>query len=503
MKFYRWVVVAALISAPVLFLVIVGSYHLYSTGWGFIVWWPMAGSLTLAYVLSWYWTRRSRAQLLPSTGFETPPSTWTERDRQAWRLVERHAANITEISIEQVADAQRNADLAVSLALEVARVYYPGANDPFSHLTLPEIVTCAELVSHDLNQRVNKYIPGSHLLTVNDWKTAKRAIDWSKTAMDASWYARAVINPINTGMQFLASKASGQILNRVQDNVLLWFHTAYIHELGRYLIELNSGRLKVGAEKYRDLMSNNDREPLSTALSIAILGQVKSGKSSLINSLLGERKAATDVLVTTKGATNYELRLPDCPHLTLVDTAGYGESGPTEREVSDAIVAAEKADLILMTCHARTAARQADLALFERLEKAFQSKPNLRMPPVILVLTHVDLLSPALEWSPPYDWKSGIRKKEVSIHEAVSSVQDNFQKKIAAAVPVCTANQKEWNIHEELLILMAGSMNESRGIALLKLLEQEGRSGAARKTVDQVWNAGREALNILWQSVKR
>jgi hypothetical protein len=36
----------------------------------------------------------------------------------------------------------------------------------------------------------------------------------------------------------------------------LWFYTAYVHRLGTYLIELNSGRLRIGAARYRELMQN-------------------------------------------------------------------------------------------------------------------------------------------------------------------------------------------------------------------------------------------------------
>jgi uncharacterized protein len=499
----RLIAVAVLALAPFVFLISVGSYHLYATGWGFIAWWPMMACFALAYLLGWRWTRRTRAQLLPDTGIAEPPATWTDRDRAAWRVVESRAAAVTSITVEQVADARRYADTAIDLALDVARVYRPDATDPFSHLTLPEIVTCAELVARDLNDRVTKYIPGSHLFSVNDWKTAKRVVDWGKTAMDVSWFARAVVNPINTGVQYFASKASGSILNRVQENVMLWFHSAFVHELGKHLIELNSGRLKVGADKYRDMIENHGPIASPTSLTIVIVGQVKAGKSSLANSLLGEHRAATDTLPATAGATKYELRLPDLPPMTLVDTAGYGAAGPTETEVANAVAVAENADLILVVGHARTAARAADVAMIGRLAAAFAAKPHLRFPPTIVALTHVDLLTPAMEWAPPYDWKDGTRVKETQMREAVVAARSDFGERFPVIVPVCAEAGKEWNIRGELAELLAAALDDTRGTALLKAFHTEGRAGAARKTVDQVLNAGREALGILWQSVKR
>jgi len=35
-----------------------------------------------------------------------------------------------------------------------------------------------ELAARDLSDLVQKYVPGSHLLTINDWKRARQAIDW-------------------------------------------------------------------------------------------------------------------------------------------------------------------------------------------------------------------------------------------------------------------------------------------------------------------------------------
>jgi membrane protein implicated in regulation of membrane protease activity len=54
----RILILMALVLAPFVFLVGVGTYHLWITGWTLIVWWPMAACLTAAYGLSWYWTRK-------------------------------------------------------------------------------------------------------------------------------------------------------------------------------------------------------------------------------------------------------------------------------------------------------------------------------------------------------------------------------------------------------------------------------------------------------------
>ncbi len=504
----RFLILAVLVVAPFLFLMGVGSYHLFVTGWTIIAWWPMAACLAAAYGLGWYWTHRRR-KILPNTGVDSPPEIWTDRDAHAWTLVEKKAALVTRITADEMADPKRYADLAIDLSLEIARVYNPTAADPFGHLTLPEILTCAELVAHDLTTKVNTYLPGSHILTVNQWKQSRQVIDWGQRALNISWLARAVFNPVSTGIQYLASRASGAVFKEAQQNVMLWFHTAFVHQLGKHLIELNSGRLRVGAAKYREIMEtaqNAADEPgrmAAPSLTVAVIGQVKAGKSSLVNALLGEHKAATDVVPTTVGAIRYDLKLPDQPPVTIVDTAGYGLAGPTEAELAGAVEAAAGADLVLFASQARNAARQADVEMLRKLTAAFARQPHLKFPNMLGVLTHVDLLSPVMEWKPPYDWQAGTRPKEGQMREAVASAQEQLGEKLKVIVPVCTAAGKEWNVTDGLTELMAAAMDDAHGTALLKLFHTEARAGAARKTVDQVLSAGREALRILWASAKQ
>ena len=152
----------------------------------------------------------------------------------------------------------------------MARVYKPNAADPFGHLTLPEILACGELVAHDLTTLVNKYVPGSHLLSVSDLKrirnTVDQAAEWYPRLRNVYWVASAIFNPVKTGMQVAATKAGlAPAFAGFQQNMMLWFYTAYLKELGRYLIELNSGRLKVGAKRYLELMALHKEPPTDEA----------------------------------------------------------------------------------------------------------------------------------------------------------------------------------------------------------------------------------------------
>ena len=102
---------------------------------------------------------------------------------------------------------------------------------------------------------VLQYIPAGHLLRINYWRRAQQISDWYNTASNAFWIVSSIFDPVNTGLRYIASKAGVQMpFAKLQQNIILWFYTAYVHRLGTYLIDLNSGRLKVGATRYRQLL---------------------------------------------------------------------------------------------------------------------------------------------------------------------------------------------------------------------------------------------------------
>src|SRR5262249_9556764 len=148
------------------------------------------------------------------------------------------------------------------------------------------------------------------------------------------------------------------------------------HRLGNYLIELYSGRLRVGAVRYRQIMGHGTQaavadESGATAqvgprqqVTIALVGQVKTGKSSLINALLGEQRALCDVLPATSGVDRYELRAENFPaKLVLLDTPGYSHAGPRADQLDATHEAIRDSDIVFLILHAKNPARQADVDL--------------------------------------------------------------------------------------------------------------------------------------------
>jgi uncharacterized protein len=502
-----------LCAMPLLVLSGIGFYHLWTTGWAFVSWIITASCFLTAYLLSWYWTRRGSRAILPNPSYDDPLAYWTDRDRAAWKLVEAFAIESAPPQLDDFADPTAGTRFAAEgqqLALKLAQVYHPGTADPFGHLTLPEILAAIELAAQDLNHRVDTYVPGSHLLTLRHFKQAKQASEWYETGRNVYWVASAALNPLKTAAQVIASKAGFQTaFQNIQKNVLHWFYLSFIHEFGRYLIELNSGRLKVGAKKYRELQEQHQVPPAlteeqvetngasaagSSRVTVAVVGPVKAGKSSLINAAFGAQRASVDVVPATAATTRYELNLAGFPPLAFLDTVGFGLSGPVELDIQNAVAAVASADVVVLAAPARSAARLPEIEFLDKIRAVFATKPELRMPPVIVALTQIDQLSPAMEWAPPYDWHGGSRPKESTIRDAVSAAQEQYGERVAGIVPVCAAVGKEFNVREELMFEIADRLGEARGVSLLRALHIDSAVHRTKKVMGQVLNVGREML---------
>src|SRR5688572_20113652 len=219
----RILTLALLVLAPVAFLIGTGAYHLWDRGWAFYAWWPMGLCLALAYILAWRWQKQIRARQAE----EPPPLHWTDRDRLAWKSVEERVKAVDGIDGEKFGDPRFYFDTAQEMAQQLARVYRPEATDPVGIVTVPEILTVVELASHDLNELARTYVPGSHLMTVDHWRTARKAVDWYRQAANVYWVASAVFDPIKTAARYVAATyGMGKPLELFQQNVILWFYVA-------------------------------------------------------------------------------------------------------------------------------------------------------------------------------------------------------------------------------------------------------------------------------------
>ncbi|NIP85391.1 MAG: hypothetical protein GTO03_07435, partial [Planctomycetales bacterium] len=480
MKSWRTGLLLLLLIVPLVLYGAVGGWVLWQTGHLLWLWWVLPVCWTLAYLLAGHWRRAMLPR--PEVEVQEVPH-WTDADQRAAQVIAARQQAAGQVAHQQLADPQFYLQTAMDLSLEIARQYHPQTEDPVESLTIPEILAAARLAVEDIEKWTQQYVPASHLLTVRQWRRLSRAPRWLKAVSDASWAAAMLFRLGNVGRYAVWKVAMEPVTRKMHTDLLAAFYVFFLRQMGFYFIEMNSGRLRGGADPYREMMRRTGQQetppaagsdtglPVAAAdpgegdVTIALVGQVNAGKSSLINALLGQRVARTDVLPQSDQVQRHSVHLADGgQRVVFLDTPGYGGTGlprSIQRQMQHAI---EQADLVLLVMNASHAARQPDQQLLENMLGTLAAEGHRKPPPVIGVLTHIDALPPVLEWDPPYNWQTPTHLKEENIRGAVDYAGQLLGEQVAAIVPVCSdlGRQRAYGIGQWLEPAIAACLQEAR-----------------------------------------
>ncbi len=140
-----------------------------------------------------------------------------------------------------------------------------------------------------------------------------------------------------------------------------------------------------------------------------------------------------DLRPTTEQCDRYTLADDDGePVATLVDAPGLEQASDAEwwgRKAADI-------DGLIWVVGAHRADRRLDLAALTALRDWYRAHPERSPPPIILAVSHVDRLSPAREWAPPYNLTEPDRPKARTIAEAVEQIGTELDMGDGDCVPV-------------------------------------------------------------------
>ena len=504
-------VLGAMFLIPVLMYLGMAVYALWATHLLTRLWWLLPACWVLTWGLSKVWPATPSTQQQLADFADAPPH-WTARDQEAARIIRVYQERVNDFTPEQLTNPTFYQQQGQLLAMELASHYHPRASDAISSLTVPEVLAAMRLVVDDMEQWMLEAVPGSQLLTIRHWKMLGSAPKWYKRLQDTAWVASVLINPLNIARYFTSQLTLAPVTTELQTELLAVVYLRFIRQLGIYLIEMNSGRLRGGANEYRAAFQSSPQAapgrvsdkwtPQAIAaqpVTIALVGQVSSGKSSLVNALSGSHQAEVDLLPETQSVTRYQLQLGEpAVAVTLLDTPGYSEAGITPSQLKQIQSALRESNCVLVVMDAHSPARDADVRAIRDLELWYKSQPRLKLPPMIGVLTHIDLLRPTLEWSPPYNWRSPAKPKEQSIHDAIEYVKGLFGQSLATLIPVCTAAAEEraWGVTEELLPAMMERLDDTRSVALLRAFEKDLDRDRLKRVLQQLRRSGSDLVRM-------
>lgn len=505
-----YLVVLGLMSIPYALIVLAGSIWLYEVG---LLWEFMILSAVLTLICWQIMARLKRKNLAAAADIVSADERWTKTGQKAWSEVNAIAGRVQDQDLSL--DNPQPLWAVLREVLEtVARKFHPDAPQAVLEIPIPHVLRVAELVAADFRVAFSEHVPGAHILTLNDWQRLRRlAALWRPIYL----FYRIVsfgVSPISALLREARDSAAGRLVNSSTDEVKRWAIGFCVRKAGYYAIQLYSGHMALeGIEfgAYQTPQSKSDVERDATRserlaeepLRLLVAGQVKSGKSSLVNALFGETRAAVDVVPRTRNVTPFLLERDGVPRAIILDTAGYEGADATADAFAQLGDEIADCDLVLLVLSACSATRGADRLLLDKVRQYFQDRPDRMMPPLLTVLTHVDQLRPLGQWNPPYDLARPAEEKARQIAEAVETVaKDLALTPEQAVVPVCLKAEQLYNVAEAVAPAILHAASEAQRVKYLRCLRQFHREEYWQRLWQQAINSGRLLLKAgqVWMS---
>ena len=505
---WRLWVLGLLLLIPVLVFGGAGALWLYDRGW---LGWVGLGFLSLqAFVLLLFrrWSKLPGV-MLPQPAPELPADL-APRDEAAWKVVQEYINRVErhELTLEST---EKLWSLGQEILTRIAEFYHPQDKDPLLAVQIPLLCRAIEETARDL-AAVTAEVPLAHKITIGDAIRGYRLQQKMKPAYDFYKILYPLLNWKNALFQLFVTD---RLLDLTKETLQQWILKWYIDRVGYHAIELYSGKLPVTRRVEGRLPLSAESQAVLTAkteatepLRMLVLGQVKAGKSSVVNALFGQLRAATDVVPTTAQVTSYILDRADLGGTVIVsDMGGYEDATVPQARLAESLREAQRSDIILLVISAVNAARDADQRLLQRLDEHFAAHPELRPPFVIVVLSHIDLLRPVREWNPPYNVLTPDAAKAHTIRAAMQAVATDLDIDTELVVPVCLLSNRVYNVDEALVPFLVEILPEAkrtlllRGLKTVRQHEQWQLLGRqAHATGRFLWQLGREVLK---KSVER
>lgn len=392
----------------------------------------------------------------------------------------------------------------LSLISAIAQAYYPNVKRPLLNIYVPEAYGLIRGTVDDTDRMMQKLSPVLGQVSIGQMvegvELYRKLEPSAKKLIKAYQWAQWIFNPAAAAARQVSSKNMNQANQQILLNLSNMLRETALRNLAQQSVALYGGEGKNSlaeitavlpaepTEKTRTLRAILDQAtPAETVeqapVNILLVGRTGAGKSSVINTLFQEEKAAVDVLPSTDKIQSYRWQSTErsqSESLILWDTPGYEQ---VEREDlrEQVIDYATEADLLLLVTPALDPALQMDADFLRELQDEVDELPT------IAIVSQVDKLRPIREWSPPYHWKTGSWPKEKSIREAVSYRAEQLDAFCQQVLPL-VARQGEraaWG-DDVLAEALMGAIAPAKQLRLARFLRsQSARTAAAAKIIDR------------------
>jgi len=495
---FHSIILGSLLLLPAIALIGFGLYFLWLQDWLYYGIGVISACVGLFYSLT-KWRSHQKKPIIIKPIEISPNPNWSDDALEAWSELKKFSKNYSAKT-----DLLSTPDKALRLTNEVlqlvARHFNSKSKYPVLEFPIPYLLKLISLVCGDLQREVLDKIPGSHAIQVGALVSTKDYIDKAKKLKSMVSVINELFNWPGAALSEARTILMDKGFNLIREELLQRLLSAYISKLGYYAIQLYSGQITLDdiapTETLSDVSINdvkkiNAYEQSIEPLRILVLGQVSSGKSTLINKLFGEIRTAEGVLPTTSQITPFKLEREGMEVATILDSAGYG--GLEHEDAPDILKEAwQEIDVVLIVCDASQAAREEDAKQLQKLRHEFQlHRKNRNLPVIIAVASQIDKLRPFREWLPPYNIQDPQSIKAKNIRDVCETISQDLSLPLDRIVPVCLAPEKPtYNLDDGLIPLIHELLDDAQRARYLRCLNNQKNKNNWQEWRKQIINSG-------------
>ncbi len=502
---FHSLILGSLFLLPIFVLIGFGLYFLWLQDWLYYGIEAISANVALFSLLTTSRNHQKKPLVIKPIDIGPNPN-WSDDSLDAWSQLDTFSKNYP-AKTDLFTNPDKIIKLTNDVLLLVAKHFNSKSKYPILEFPLPYLLKLISLVCEDLQREVLDKIPGSHAIKIGDLILAKEYYDKGIKIKSVYNVFNHFFNLPGAALGKARSLLMDGGFNLIREELMQRLLSAYISKLGYYAIQLYSGQITLediaptetlSDASIKDVKKIQAYEKSIEPLRILVLGQVSSGKSTLINKLFGEIRTAEGVLPTTSKITPFKLEREGLEVATILDSAGYG--GLEHEDAPDLLKKEWKEiDIVLMVCNASHAAREEDAKQLQKLRHEFQLyRKNRTLPVIIAVATQIDKLRPFREWTPPYNIQDPQSIKAQNIRDACETISQDLSLPLNRIVPVCLAPEKPtYNLDDGLIPLIHELLDDAQRARYLRCLNNQKDKSYWQEWHKQVKNTGQFIMNVI------
>ena len=310
--------------------------------------------------------------------------------------------------------------------------------------SIGELLRGIESACRDLEHLVRQAVPGSRHIRLGDWLKAGGWMGWLGRVTSGGNSLMSAV-PSRGGITGMAlSWLASKVAKKADDYLRQVMIRAVARRTGNFLIELHSGRWR---NPSNNEVPNDLEEPKPILL---IIGSAGAGCTTVANGLRD---------------------LPEMNGWEIIETSSLWSVESGSRGISQVVETVRQADAVVLLVRAVGAARDPEIRFLDRWNEAGQGE--VVASPLLGLLAAVDLVSPPLEWNPPYDLSHGTSRKEISMRACVEAARNCFGERVTDWRVTGCREGLWWGLREDVVPWLEMSLERARGIQLAKEMALE------------------------------